>query len=164
MPTDCSPKLFGFEGVERKAVVAGFDGGAITSNAGALLLGQVDRGLGLVRRFAACFTDRRDPRFVEHRVETLVGQRLMPKPGRVRDGLSLSEPSLQLRLTRPHGPAGSSKRLPAQITAPAHTQNHQSSPLLSLGAPTIAQIPPPAAAIPPTSQNSGLHPNKTGGV
>jgi hypothetical protein len=43
---------------------------------GALLLGQVDRGLGLTRRFAACFTDRRDPRFVEHRVETLVGQRI----------------------------------------------------------------------------------------
>jgi hypothetical protein len=40
-----------------------FDGGDITSNAGALLLGQVDRGLGLMRRFAACFTDRRDPRF-----------------------------------------------------------------------------------------------------
>ena len=76
MPTDCNPKLFAFEEVERKAVVAGFDGGAITSNAGALLLGQVDRGLGLVRRFAECFTDRRDPRFVEHRVETLVGQRV----------------------------------------------------------------------------------------
>ena len=76
MPTDCSPKLFGFEEVERKAVVAGFDGGAITSNAGALLLGQVDRGLGLVRRFAECFTDRRDRRFVEHKVETLVGQRI----------------------------------------------------------------------------------------
>jgi hypothetical protein len=40
-----------------------FDGGDITSNAGALLLGQVDRGLGLMRRVAACFTDRRDPRF-----------------------------------------------------------------------------------------------------
>jgi Transposase DDE domain group 1 len=52
------------------------DGGDITSNAGALLLGQVDRGLGLMRRFAACFTDRRDPRFVEHQVETLVGQRI----------------------------------------------------------------------------------------
>jgi Transposase DDE domain group 1 len=76
MPTDCNPKLFAFEEVERKAVVAGFDGGAITSNAGALLLGQVDRGLGLVRRFAECFTDRRDPRFVEHKVETLVGQRV----------------------------------------------------------------------------------------
>jgi hypothetical protein len=51
MPTECSAKLFDFEAVERRAVVAGFDGGDITSNAGALLLGQVDRGLGLVRRF-----------------------------------------------------------------------------------------------------------------
>ena len=41
---------------------------------GASRLGQVDRGLGLMRRFAACFTDRRDPRFVEHQVETLVGR------------------------------------------------------------------------------------------
>jgi hypothetical protein len=76
MPTECTPPLFEFEAVERRAVVAGFDGGDITSNAGALLLGQVDRGLGLMRRFAACFTDRRDPRFVEHQVETLVGQRI----------------------------------------------------------------------------------------
>jgi Transposase DDE domain group 1 len=76
MPPECTPTLFEFEAVERRAVVAGFDGGDITSNAGALLLGQVDRGLGLMRRFAACFTDRRNPRFVEHRVETLVGQRV----------------------------------------------------------------------------------------
>ncbi len=76
MQTECSPKLFDFEAVERRAVVADFGGGEITSNAGALLLGQVDRGLGLMRRFAACFTDRRDARFVEHRVETLVGQRI----------------------------------------------------------------------------------------
>ena len=76
MPTECTPTLFEFEAVERRVVVAGFDGGDITSNAGALLLGQVDRGLGLMRRFAACFTDRRDPRFVEHQLETLVGQRI----------------------------------------------------------------------------------------
>ena len=76
MPTECRPKLFEFEVVERRAVVAGFDGGDITSNAGGLLLGQVDRGLALVRRFAGCFTDRRDPRYVEHQVETLVGQRI----------------------------------------------------------------------------------------
>ena len=50
--------------------------GTSPSNAGALLLGQVDRGLGLVRRFADCFIDRRDPRYVEHQVETLVGQRI----------------------------------------------------------------------------------------
>ena len=60
MPTECTPKRFEFEAVARRAVLAGFDGGNITSNAGALLLGQVDRGLGLVRRFADCFIDRRD--------------------------------------------------------------------------------------------------------
>jgi len=76
MLTECTPKRFEFEAVARRAVVACFDGGDITSNAGALLLGQVDRGLGLMRRFAACFSDRRDPRFVEHQVETLVGQRI----------------------------------------------------------------------------------------
>ena len=76
MPTECTPRLFAFEAVGRRAVVACFDGGAITSNAGALLLGQVDRGLNLTRRFAACFIDRRDPRYVEHEVETLVGQRI----------------------------------------------------------------------------------------
>jgi Transposase DDE domain group 1 len=56
MQTKCTPKLFEFEAVERRSVVAGFDGGNITSNAGALLLGQVDQGVGLVRRFAACFS------------------------------------------------------------------------------------------------------------
>ncbi len=76
MPTECMPKLFEFEAVEKRSVVAGFDGGKISSNAGALLLGQLDRGLGLVRRFAGCFVDRRDPRFVEHTVETMVGQRI----------------------------------------------------------------------------------------
>jgi hypothetical protein len=76
MQTECTPKLFEFEAVERRSVVAGFDGGNITSNAGALLLGQVDQGLRLVRRFADCFIDRRDARYVEHQVETLVGQRI----------------------------------------------------------------------------------------
>ncbi len=44
-----TPSLFEFEPVERRAVVAGFDSGNITSNAEALLLGPVDRGLGSVR-------------------------------------------------------------------------------------------------------------------
>ncbi len=76
MQTECTPALFEFEPVERRKVVAGFDGGIITSDAGGLLLGQLDRGLGLIRRIAACFTDRRDPRLLEHSVETLVGQRV----------------------------------------------------------------------------------------
>ena len=52
MQTECTPALFEFEPVERKKVVAGFDGGTITSDAGALLLGRLDRGLGLIRRMA----------------------------------------------------------------------------------------------------------------
>ena len=76
MPTECSAELFEFAPVEGRKVVGRFDGGTITSNAGALLLGQLDRGLGLMRRFAGCFTDGRDPLLVEHRVETLVAQRV----------------------------------------------------------------------------------------
>src|ERR687893_326677 len=76
MRTECSPTLFEFAPVEGRAVVAGFDGGAITSNAGALLLGATDRAIGLVQRFAPCFRDARAPERVEHAVATLVGQRL----------------------------------------------------------------------------------------
>jgi hypothetical protein len=57
-------------------VVAGFDGGRMTSDAGALLLGTTDRAIGLVERFAACFTDGRSLELIEHEVKTLVGQRI----------------------------------------------------------------------------------------
>ena len=55
MPTECSVKPMGFAPVDGRAVVADFDGGAITSNAGGLLLGATDRAIGLIGRFAACF-------------------------------------------------------------------------------------------------------------
>jgi hypothetical protein len=77
MPTDCSPTLFDFAPVEGRAVVASFDGGAITSDAGALLLGATDKVLGLTRRLAACFKDSRNPAFTEHAVETLLMQRVV---------------------------------------------------------------------------------------
>jgi len=76
MQTECSANLFGFAPVERRAVVAGFDGGRMTSDAGALLLGATDRAIGLVERFAACFTDGRAPELIEHEVGTMVGQRI----------------------------------------------------------------------------------------
>jgi hypothetical protein len=76
MPTECSADLFGFAPVEGRAVVAAFDGGAITSDAGALLLGATDRAIRLVERFAACFADARLAERVEHTVATLVGQRV----------------------------------------------------------------------------------------
>jgi len=57
-------------------VVAGFDGGSITSDAGGLLLGATDRAIGLIDRFAGCFSDARREALIEHRVSTLVGQRV----------------------------------------------------------------------------------------
>jgi Transposase DDE domain group 1 len=72
MPTECSADLFGFAPVEGRDVVAAFDGGAITSDAGALLLRAADRAIKL----AACFHDVRQQHLIEHEVVTLVGQRV----------------------------------------------------------------------------------------
>src|SRR5271170_1607508 len=76
MPTECSPELFEFCAVEGRAVVAAFDAGAVTSDAGALLLGATDRAIGMMDRFALCFHDVRRAKFIEHKVVTLVGQRV----------------------------------------------------------------------------------------
>ncbi len=76
MQTDCIPDLFEFEAVEGRPVAAAFDGGSITSDAGAMLLGAADRAIGLVNRFASCFRDFRCPGLIEHEVETLIGQRV----------------------------------------------------------------------------------------
>ena len=77
MLTECNPSLFEFARVEGRAVVASFDGGRMTSDAGAVLLGAADRVIGLTRRLAGCFTDVRNPAFIEHEVETLVMQRVV---------------------------------------------------------------------------------------
>ena len=76
MQTECIPDLFGFVAVEGRPVVAAFDGGSITSDAGAMLLGATDRAIGLIDRFAACFRDARRPELIEHEVEMLIGQRV----------------------------------------------------------------------------------------
>jgi hypothetical protein len=76
MQTECSAALFDFAPVGGRKVVGDFDGGSITSDAGGLLLGQTDQGLGLVERFSGCFRDARCAQLIEHEVKTLVGQRV----------------------------------------------------------------------------------------
>jgi len=76
MPTECSAERFDFGVVEGRAVEAAFDGGLVTSDAGALLLGATDRAINLVDRFANCFRDRRCQELIEHTVSSLVGQRV----------------------------------------------------------------------------------------
>ena len=76
MQTECSADLFGFARVEGHSVVAAFDGGKITSDAGGVLLRATDRAIGLVDRFAPCFSDRRSAELIEHTVATMIGQRV----------------------------------------------------------------------------------------
>jgi hypothetical protein len=76
MPTECNPAQLEFPPVDGRTVVASFDGGRITSEAGALLLGATDKVLGLTRRLAGCFKDSRNQLFTEHAVQTLVMQRI----------------------------------------------------------------------------------------
>jgi hypothetical protein len=76
MPTEGSHELLGWEGVEGRRVVAAFDGGRITSDAGTLLPGAANRAIGPVRRLAGCFADGRARELVEPTVETMLMQRI----------------------------------------------------------------------------------------
>jgi DDE family transposase len=84
MQTECSADLFGSARVEARAVVAGFDGGKMTSDAGAMLLGATGRVIRLIERFADCFTDHRAQDLIEHAVPTLIGQRFLGLPWATR--------------------------------------------------------------------------------
>jgi hypothetical protein len=66
MPTECNAEQFDFGIVEGRDVVAAFDAGLVTSDAGALLLGATDRAIDLIGRFAKCFRDWRRAELIEH--------------------------------------------------------------------------------------------------
>jgi transposase InsO family protein len=76
MLTECSQDSFEFASLGTRKVTAAFDGGAITSNAGALLLRETDRAIGLSRQMAACFKDGRRQDRIEHAAGTLIAQRI----------------------------------------------------------------------------------------
>ena len=74
--TECTQSSFSFARHFSREVVARFDGGQITSDAGALLLHPVEQRSGILRQFAACFRDYRIPERIEHSVSELVRQRV----------------------------------------------------------------------------------------
>src|SRR5271155_2052169 len=76
MLTQCSPTEMEFGRAGGRRVVADFDGGLVSSDAGALLLGETDKAIGLIDRFTACFGDHRSPLFSVHALKALVGQRV----------------------------------------------------------------------------------------
>jgi hypothetical protein len=76
MTTECTQFVFGFHPQKRREIRAQFDGGAITSDGGGLLLREVEKRIGILRQFAGCFTDYRNPDLIEHTVVELVAQRV----------------------------------------------------------------------------------------
>jgi len=76
MQTDCIRKSLEFHPLGNRKIVARFDGGAITSDAGGLLLRGVEKATRIIGQFARCFTDHRDAESIEHTVEELVAQRV----------------------------------------------------------------------------------------
>jgi hypothetical protein len=59
-----------------RTVTCSFDGGCLSSDAGMLLLREVDRKLGLTRRLAGCIRDCRDGSKVRLSVEEMLRQRV----------------------------------------------------------------------------------------
>lgn len=76
MNTECTPISFAFQPLGRRKIVARFDAPAISSDAGALLLRELDAKFGLIGQFAACFKDHRDPDLIQHSVHQLLSQRI----------------------------------------------------------------------------------------
>src|SRR3954467_9337613 len=76
MPTDCNATYLDFPMLGSREVLADFDGGDISSDGGALLLRETERLTRIVRQFAACFTDHRNPDLTEHTSEELIAQRV----------------------------------------------------------------------------------------
>ena len=77
MPTDCNAETIVFTPLGRRRIEAQFDGGSITSDAGALLLREVASRLKLFSRMADCIPDPREPSMVEHDQQTMLAQRVL---------------------------------------------------------------------------------------
>ena len=77
MPTDCNSPPIAFTPLGRRSLLAKFDGGRITSDAGALLLREVAAKSRLFERMAACVPDPREPSMIEHDQQTMLAQRVL---------------------------------------------------------------------------------------
>lgn len=76
MRTECKSNRLNFQVLGNREVLGQFDGGSITSDGGGILLRELERRTGMLKRFSECFTDFRNPDKIEHPVFSLVSQRV----------------------------------------------------------------------------------------
>lgn len=121
METECSQLTFEFQPLRARQVSARFDGGTITSDAGGLLLRQVEGKAGIIADFARCFDDFRDSELIEFTVEELVKQRVYGLCLGYEDlndhDLLRRDPLLAVLVGR-NDPAGDQRQLPRDKGAP----------------------------------------------
>ena len=77
MKTECTTSSMTFSSLGSQKVQADFDGGQITSDAGALLLREVDRRIGLTQALADVIPDPRHPALTLHGQQTMLAQRII---------------------------------------------------------------------------------------
>jgi hypothetical protein len=75
--TDCTTQALLFASVDRRQIVADFQGGDITSDGGLPLLREVDRKIGLLDALSDIICDPRNPRFIVHDQRTMLAQRVL---------------------------------------------------------------------------------------
>ncbi len=129
MRTECTPGTLHFQAVARRTVQARFDGGALTSDGGAVLLREIDRVTGILTQFAACFRDARDPARITHPVSALVRQRVY--------GLALGYEDLNDHDQLRHDPLFAVLAEAADLTAPLAGKSTLNR--LELSAVTVAE-------------------------
>ena len=77
MKTECNANPLEFHGIKSRQVVGRFDGGQISSDGGGILLREVERRTGILRRLSECFTDYRNPKYITHTLPSLIKQRVI---------------------------------------------------------------------------------------
>jgi len=74
--TDCNTQPLLFSSLGSKKIQADFNGGTLTSDAGALLLREVDKRIGLIEAINRCVPDPRNQFFIAHQQRTMLAQRI----------------------------------------------------------------------------------------
>jgi hypothetical protein len=102
---ESAPALPGLSPVARKAVHVTFDGGRLTSDAGVLVLAEVERRLGIAERLARCVADPRGPERVHHTIAEMIRFRVLLIAAGYPDANDCdalrADPAFKLALGRP---------------------------------------------------------------
>ena len=76
---NCTRDEIRFGRLGRRQIIANFDGGDISSEGGLMLLGQVDRKIGLTKAVSKVLSDSRSPSRIKHQLQSLIAQRIYAK-------------------------------------------------------------------------------------